>query len=172
MVYFTFYREEVKFSRPKKPKKGGKPPTPPKNKDAASYDLNNVSIFKYENTISSSSTPNNNDSSTSSMCNINSTFVKDGQSFLAAVEKPFEQLAISTSTTVQQQQPQENKNSNGNEENVAPPPPDESGAKGIFKAPLPEKTTFLLLHLSLMRDYIDFEFQDLKKNLENHPKIK
>jgi len=51
-------------------------------------------------------------------------------------------------------------------------PPEDEKAVGSFRAPLPEKTTFLLLHLSLLRDYIDEEFTPLKKSLENHPSIK
>ena len=31
------------------------------------------------------------------------------------------------------------------------------------RIPTPEETTFHLLHLSLLREYLDYEFQDLKK---------
>ena len=34
---------------------------------------------------------------------------------------------------------------------------------GNKRIPTPEETTFHLLHLSLMREYLDYEFQDLKK---------
>lgn len=51
------------------------------------------------------------------------------------------------------------------------PPIEEEGAKGTYRAPLPEKTTFLLLHLSLLRDYIDEEFQTLKTTLKDHPTV-
>jgi len=48
---------------------------------------------------------------------------------------------------------------------------EEEGAKGSYRATLPEKTTFLLLHLSLLRDYIDEEFQGLRSALEGHPTL-
>lgn len=159
-----FFREEVKFSRPKKPRKGGAKKSPTKqNNEVVSYDLTNVSIFKQDESvvpIASSVVPVN--------TKLNDSLVKDGQSFLDALEKPTPPVILPLH--IPPSQPQSN--SPGDEVEIAPPPPDESGAKGVFKAPLPEKTTFLLLHLSLMRDYIDFEFQELKDKLETHPTIK
>lgn len=165
------FREEVKFSRPKKPRKNGKQLPKPPNKSTVvptSYDLTNVSVFKHENGDVLSVLANQ-----STNLIPDNALIKDGQSFLAALEKPMEQLAIGPVSSVQLNPIVEPK-SKENEDAVAilPPPPEESGAKGVYKAPLPEKTTFLLLHLSLMRDYIDIEFQELKKNLVNHPKIK
>lgn len=59
-------------------------------------------------------------------------------------------------------------------EDAPPPPPgaNDASAKGDYKAPLPEKTTFFLLHLSLFRDYLDEEFKELRNRLKDHPTIK
>jgi hypothetical protein len=56
---------------------------------------------------------------------------------------------------------------------LMPPLPRDEFAKGTYKPPMPGKTTFLLLHLSLLRDYIDEEFQDLKLKeiLKDHPTV-
>ncbi|KAL1116455.1 hypothetical protein AAG570_004928 [Ranatra chinensis] len=39
------------------------------------------------------------------------------------------------------------------------------GRKSQKRVPTPEETTFLLFHLSLLRDYLDLEFQELKTTL-------
>ena len=50
-------------------------------------------------------------------------------------------------------------------------PSEQSKKKDVYHPPIPEKTTFLLLHLSLLRDYLDEEFQPLKEILNDHPTI-
>lgn len=120
-----------------------------------------MSIFKYDQNGVPGSLPTSSESAEI----VESALLKEGQSFSDAIDKPLEQLSLRSEA------PPASAHTSNKDDSAPPPPPEESGAKGFFKAPLPEKTTFLLLHLSLMRDYIDFEFQDLKKNLANHPNI-
>jgi hypothetical protein len=166
IIGFSGYREEVKFSRPRKNKKGLKHP-PKQNAGTASYDLTNVSIFKYEgssvNGLNSVMRPPQGP-------NPEASVVRDGISFAEVLEMTAEPKTVTVAASIPKKA---HGTDNGTcSEEQAPPPPSEATATGSYKAPLPEKTTFLLLHLSLMRDYIDFEFQELKERLENQGTLK
>jgi len=153
-------REEVKFTRAKKPKKGLKHP-PKQNQGTANYDLTNVSIFKHD---SSSGGPS--DSilrPPQAQISFNVSKVKEGTSFSQALESV---PAVQRVTEVKNPTSLQSSAEKSEDKPPTPPPANDAGVTGAYKAPLPEKTTFLLLHLSLMRDYIDFEFQDLKETLD------
>lgn len=46
------------------------------------------------------------------------------------------------------------------------------GKKSAKRNNVPEEIRFYLLHLSLMREYLELEFTPLKDKLENHPTLK
>ena len=165
----TYFSEEVKFTKPKKKK----PQQEKKSKKkydqtptAVAYDLTNVSVFQSDPIVS--------DSILKPPMSIElkpTVSVTDGKSFLDAVSvvpPAVEKVERNPIPNTLNNTP----NGKGLTEAPPPPPPDDINAKGDYKAPLPEKTTFFLLHLSLFRDYLDEEFKQLRLNLTNHPHIK
>lgn len=158
----------MKFSKPKKKKQGKNPPQKKlrikDEKPPVAYDLTNVSVFTSEGNLGLSTLVSN---PASSITPSASLVTLSDKSFVGVVnvvpaEKPDPNLGVprtcSDSQTVQA-------------DPLPPPPSDEHSAKGDYKALLPEKTTFFLLHLSLFRDYLDEEFLELRDKLKDHPII-
>lgn len=173
MILFLFFvsrlfREEVKFAKPKK-KKPIKGPSnkKPKNKEKESipvlYNLTNISVF-------SNDTPSG---------AAESILKPPTATAILPKPKPGDKTFVDVINTVPVVfEVQENSvnlmsvSQEGDKNAPLPPAPDDASAKGDYKAPLPEKTTFFLLHLSLFRDYLDEEFKELRLNLEGHAHIK
>ncbi len=147
-IFNLYCREEVKFAKPKK-KKPVKSPTHKKikNKEEPAkvvYSLTNVSVFSTDLVQQ--------DSILKAPVPVGDTRQND-KSFLDAVSTiPVPEIKMDTWKGVPQ----------AGQEDAPPPPPgaNDASAKGDYKAPLPEKTTFFLLHLSLFRDYLDEEFKE------------
>ncbi|CAG7833351.1 unnamed protein product [Allacma fusca] len=156
-LHFSLLREEVKFGPIRKRRR---PQPPPQTADKKPLDLNSVSVFNHpEQKVENGGTP---DEKSENLADVSQNDIVTQTYAAAAKIEP----------VVGETTPVPSSELSNVEKQIIPPSNDvQRKKKDTYHPPLPEKTTFLLLHLSLMRDYLDEEFSDLKEKLKDNPQI-